>query len=177
VTARQVDGAATRLRDLRAQAADELALAAAALLLAVASTRLYPSLAIPLLLAGATVTFLGLRALVRRTFLLEDLALDADAYAIPDVRRYAVRAAAPEHRRALAGSLRAALSARGEGLAQVRCELRELIPALEDERVAWEPRDVVALERWLHDAGAAVPAGEARAHLRALLASLAPQDQ
>ena len=108
--ARQVDEAAKRLRGLRAQTVEDLVLAAAAVTLALIASHYRPALAMPLLVGAFGVAFLGMRALVRRTFLVEDLAVDRDAFVIPDVHRFALRAASPDHRRQLACSLRGMLT-------------------------------------------------------------------
>jgi hypothetical protein len=184
MTARQVDQAAKRLRDLRAQTVADLVLAAGAFGLALTASRLWPDLAMPLLIGAIGVAFLGMRALVRRTFLVEDLAVDREAYVIPDVREFGLRAASPEHRRLLARSVRAALTESSSEvsarLAAVRDELEQLIAALEDDRLGWEPRAAVTLERWLSDpAGSfrdpSVPVVELRSRLRSILADA--QDQ
>jgi hypothetical protein len=93
MTARQIDEAATRLRDLRTEAVANLGLAALAFGLALAASELLRPLALPLLVGGMAATALGLRAFLRRCFLLDDLSADRDAYAILDVRRHAAREA------------------------------------------------------------------------------------
>ena len=93
MTARQVDEAAARLRELRVEAVGNLALAAIALGLALVASVLMRPVAVPLLVGGMAATVLGLRALLRRSFLVEDLAEQKDAYVIADVRRYAARTA------------------------------------------------------------------------------------
>ena len=91
MTARQVDEAAARLRELRAVTVANLALAAVAFGVAITASLVLPSLALPLLAGGIGATGLGMRAFLRRCFLLDDLAAEEDAQAIAAVRRYAAR--------------------------------------------------------------------------------------
>lgn len=179
MTARQIDEAAKRLHDLRLESVEDLALAGGAFTLALTATRLAPSLAVPLLVGAMAVTFLGIRALVRRWFLVEDLAVERDAYAIGAVRRYGERVSSPERRRLLADSLRAILEGSSADVAvrvaAVRPELKELIAALEDPRRTPEPEAVVTIERWLHVSpqplhDSEVPVDQLRSRLRSLLA-------
>jgi hypothetical protein len=178
MTARQIDEAAKRLHDLRLESVEDLALAGGAFTLALTATRLAPSLAVPLLVGAMAVTFLGIRALVRRWFLVEDLAVERDAYAIGAVRRYGERVSSPERRRLLADSLRAILEGSSADVAvrvaAVRPELKELIAALEDPRRTPEPEAVVTIERWLHVSpqplhDSEVPVDQLRSRLRSLL--------
>jgi hypothetical protein len=180
VNARQVDEASTRLRDLRIQSFEELLVALLATGLALAATQFRPVLALPLLLGAIGVGFLGIRALVRRTFLVEELSADRDAYAIPEVRRYGLRAAELSHRRLLARSIRVALAESTLDVAAhlrgARAELDRLAAVLEDERFDLPPYEVVNLEHWLADPygsfrNPAVPVPELRSRLRCILAS------
>lgn len=157
MTAREIDEAAATLRELRIQSVGDLALAGAAFAGAVVASRLFPVLAVPFLIGAMAMTVLGLRAFVRHTFLVEDLAGEADAYMLGDVRRYAARVASPEHRRSLGRALRARLR---------DPELLALIAALEDEERTVDPQAVVSLERSLH---AAAPVDELRCRLRRLV--------
>lgn len=161
MTARQIDEAAAKLRELRALTIGDLALAGTAFALAIVASLISPSFALPLLVGALAVTVLGLRALLQHFFLVEDLAVEPDAYTIGDVRLYAARVASPEHRRVLAGSMRATLHN-----ASPQPDLQELIAALEDEKRAVDPFAVVSLERSLL---ASAPVDELRSRLRALL--------
>jgi hypothetical protein len=156
MTAREIDEAAATLRELRVQTVGDLALAGAAFAVALVASRLFPTLAVPMLIGAVAMTVLGLRAFVHRSFLVEDLAGQADAYALRDVRRYAARAASAEHRRSLAHALRARLH---------DPELLALIAVLEDEKRTVDPQTVVSLERSLY---AAAPVEELRCRLRRL---------
>jgi len=76
---RAVEQTTARLRDLRHEEWEDLGLAAVALGLAVASTRIRPTLAVPLLVGGIAVGVLAMRAFWRRWELLDRLVLDRDA--------------------------------------------------------------------------------------------------
>ena len=177
MTARQVEEASIRLRELRLEYAEDLALAAAAAGFALGATQVSPVLAVPLLVGALGLGALGIRAFVRRALLVEDLAADEDAYGIDSVRRYAARIASMEGRRQLAFVIRTDPS---ERLAAARTELDTLAALLEDERTPIEPHDFVALDRWIHDpAGTfrdeSIPAVELRSRLRRILLDLDPK--
>jgi hypothetical protein len=181
MTAREVDDAAEQLRELRRHSVEDLVLAGAASGLAVTASRLWPSLALPLLVGAIAVAFLGLCAYVRRFLLVEDLALDGDAYCIRAVREFGLRAASPRHRRELASTLRTVLTettcGRADRLRGVRPEIERLIADLEQDDVHWEPRAAVALERCMYDAQGSlrdlsVPVSELRTRLRSILAEV-----
>jgi hypothetical protein len=74
MTARQIDEAAARLRELQTEAVANFVLAAVAFALALAASVLMRSFALPLLAGGVGATVLGVRAFLRRAFLLDDLA-------------------------------------------------------------------------------------------------------
>jgi hypothetical protein len=162
MTAREIDEADARLRDLRTRSIADLTLAGVAFCLALVASRLAPSLALPLLAGGVAGTVVGLRAVLSRYFLVGDLACDPDAYALVEVRRHAERVASLEHRQVLAHELRAALRAAAGGQDG---ELLRAVELLEDETLPIEPRAIVSIERSLH-------AGEGEDGLRAPLHSL-----
>ena len=83
--ARAVDEAGERLRILRREECGDFALAAFALASAVAVTQVQQELAMPLFLGGLGVAVLGVRAALLRWELVERLAGDRDAHAIPEV--------------------------------------------------------------------------------------------
>jgi hypothetical protein len=183
VNARQVDDATTRLHDLQIEGIGDLALAVVATGLALTATQLRPVLAIPFLLGAFGVGFLGLRAYVRRTFLVEDLAVDPDAYTIPAVRRFGLRVASPAHRHDLADAVRMALTGSSGAVADryraVQPELQTLIVVLEEDDRRLDPCAVVTLEHWLNDPGGSfrdqdVPVAELRSRLRSELIELDP---
>ena len=94
--AREVDEAAKRLRSLRRQALEQFGVAASSFGLAVAATQAHPQLAIPFLLGGVVVGSLGLRTEWLHWDLIDRLAGQPDAHAIPEVRAYASRDAPKE---------------------------------------------------------------------------------
>jgi hypothetical protein len=178
MNARQLDEATTRLHDLRAQSVGDFVLAVAATGLALTATQLRPVLAIPFLVGAVGVGFLGVQAYVRRIFLVEELADDRDAYAIPAVRRFGERAMTLGHRHRLAQSIRVAMTDSSAEmtarLQMVRVELDQLVAVLEDEQRSLEPYSLVALEHWLNDPGGSfrnplVPAVELRSRLRRVI--------
>jgi hypothetical protein len=189
MNARQIDEARSAVHDLGVQSIEDIALAVVATGLALTATQVRPELAVPFLLGAIGVGFLGVRALVRRMFLVEELAGDRDAYAIPAVRHFGLRAATLEHRRVLAHSIRAAMVESSLEIAarleSVRVELDQLVAVLEDDRRALDPYLLVGLERWLNDPGGtfrnpSVPAVELRSWLRSILARIeatGPGDQ
>jgi hypothetical protein len=89
--AREVDEASTRLRSLRRQALEQFCVAAFSFALALAATQAHPQLAIPFLLGGVAVGALGLRTEWLHWDLLDRLAGQPDAHAIPEVLAYASR--------------------------------------------------------------------------------------
>lgn len=177
--ARAVESARVRLDELRVQSVEDVVLAAVAIALAIAGTWLLSAMAVPLFCGGLGVGFLGVRALVRRYLMLDDLVVDRDAYAIADVHRLALRAASAERRRDLAASLRYALTDSRYGVNErveaVRELLEEIAAALEDERLRFDPACAVALDRLLVNGStstlykSAVPVGELRFRLRRVL--------
>src|SRR5947209_4426786 len=149
--AREVERAETRLHELELESWGDLALAGVAFGAAFAGTWLLPDAAAPLLVGGLGVTALGVRALIRRSLLLEDLAADPDTYTIEDVRKLASKAASVDHRRALAASIHSELDGSPCGPAE-RVEtnrdlLEEIGVALEDELLPLDPAAAVALDR------------------------------
>lgn len=151
--ARAVDEAAAHLRDLEHAVREDLALAALALGLAVAATRSWPSLAMPLFLGGLGLGILGMRALLRHWDLLERLVGERDAYVIPEVRRYASREASMGRRNSLAAQLRAVLEqprlSRELRSVDVTAELDALVAQLVDDELLLEPRSAVVCRRLL----------------------------
>jgi hypothetical protein len=155
MNARAVEEAASRLRELRREEWMDAGLAALALGLAIGATEVESSLAVPLLVGGVVVLALALGALWRRWDLVDRLVLDRDAYAIPEVRACAARAATMERRHTLASSIRRmlidpdlALNARNAAAAQ---ELEALASELDDDELALDPVCAVECSRLLSD--------------------------
>jgi len=148
MTAREIDSAASRLQELRALTAGDLGLAALAFALALAASVMHPPLALPLLAGAFAMTFLGLRAFLRRSFLVEELAREPEAYELVDVRRFCARAATPARRRLLAERLRTATA--DPAAASFRLELEEIVSAVEAGRPV-EPHAAAELDRCLDE--------------------------
>ncbi len=131
----------------------DLGLAALALGLAVTGAIVYPPLALPLLLGGFAVGFLGLRALWRRWDLVERLSGDHDAYVISEVRERAARESTPERRHALAALIRSRLAwpEFGERATCAAAGLEALASELDDDELELDPAAAVACARLLED--------------------------
>jgi hypothetical protein len=181
MTAQEVDQAARELHGLRGQTLEDSGLAIVAFGLALTASWLKPSLAMPLTIGAFAMAFLAVRAHIRRFFLVEDLAADRDAYLIPAVQEFGLRAASIDHRRQIAHAVRGALlgstGETGERLAAVRPELEQLIAALEDESAHWDPLTAVALDHWIADfdgsfRDVSAPAAEIRCRVRSILTRL-----
>jgi hypothetical protein len=153
--ARAVEDAEARIRELRSVERQDLGLAALALALAVTGAVVYPPLALPLLLGGFAVGFLGLRALWLRWDLVERLSGEHDAYAISEVWRRAARESTGERRHAFAASIRSKLALQhsefGERVACAAAELEALASELDDDELELDPACAVACARLLDD--------------------------
>jgi len=149
MTARAVDDVARRLRELRLEERDELAVAAVGLALSLAATQVYPALAIPLFLGALVAGARGVRASWRRWEIVDELSGDRDAYAIPEVFARASREATLERRRTFAAILRTWLRGPGleTGVAAARDDLEALVADLEDERLGLDVPSAVACKR------------------------------
>lgn len=152
--ARAVDDAATRLRDLRHEEWEGLALGALALALSLGATQLRPAFAIPLFVGGIVVGARGLVATVRRWDLVDRLAGEPDALTIPEVLAYARREATMARRNAQAASLRRLDAAGGPAWAAgvLPPELEALAAELSDEALELDPACAVACAHLVCDA-------------------------
>jgi hypothetical protein len=150
--ARALDEAANRLRELRHEGWEDLALASFALVLSLAATQVRPALAIPLFLGGLGVGALGARALWRRWDLLDRLAGECDAYEIADVLAHASREATMERRHGYAALVRARLREPHDGSDRVAAEELELLAdELDDRLLTLDPACGVACMRLVSD--------------------------
>ena len=151
--ARDVDDAASRLRELRLTEWEDLILAGLALAGALVATELWPELAVPLFLGGAVVGALGVRAIWRRWDAIDRLAGEHDAYVIPEIYAYARREATMERRRSFAAKIRGIAPTPGHAnedrLAAVTEDLEALAAELEDEDLALDPASAVDCFRLL----------------------------
>ena len=153
--ARAVDDASSRLRKLREEEFEDLGLAALALGLALAATQVRPVFAMPLFLGGVMIGVRGMRALWRRWDLLERLAGERDAYAIPEVMARAAREATVDSRHTYAALIRSELEqtelAYRDRVILAATELEALACELEDDQLALDPACAVACMRLLRD--------------------------
>lgn len=153
--ARRVDAASARLRELRQEERDDLGLSALALGLALAATQVRPALALPLFFGGLAAGALGVRALWHRWDLVERLAGERDAHAIPEVLAHASREATMDRRQTFAALIRSRLSHPGlsrEARAVAFAEdLEALASELEDGELALDPACAVVCMQLLSD--------------------------
>jgi hypothetical protein len=152
--ARAIDDAATRLRKLRHEEWEGLALGALALALALCATQVRPSLAVPLFLGGLVVGGRGLVAGVRRWDLVDRLVDERDAYVIAEVRAHAAREATMARRRDCSATIRSLLVTHGDetaALAGLAAALEALAAELDDTELELEPACAVACARLLDD--------------------------
>lgn len=148
--ARAVDEAGRRLHELRHEEWYDLALAGAAVVLAVIAAQRLRVMALPLFVGGVALGVLGVRALWRHWDLVERLAGEPDAYAIPEVLQYASRETTMERRRTLAALVRCHVEPTRWPEAVER-QLAALAGDLEDESLNFEPAAAVACARLLSD--------------------------
>ena len=153
--ARAVDDASSRLRELRDEEFEDLGLAALALGLALVATQVRPAFAMPLFLGGVVIGARGVRALWRRWDLVERLAGERDAYAIPEVLAYAAREATADRRQTHAALIRGELEQTGlayrDRVMLAAAELEALACELEDDELALDPACAVACMRLVSD--------------------------
>jgi hypothetical protein len=179
--ARAVDEAASRLRELRVEEWEDFGLGALSLGSALAATQLAPAFAMPFFLGGLFLTFRGMRTLVRHFDLVEQLAVDHDAYVIAEVRRRALRDATLERRRTMARYLRTWLGEPRDVRATAAAdELAMLVAELEDDALELEPACAVACARLLSDPQSSpllnevLPPDEIRSRVRRIRAGFRP---
>jgi hypothetical protein len=149
--ARAVEEGAAKLRALRHEEWEDLGLGAVAVALAIATTQIWPELAVPLFVGGVVVGVKGVRAGWRRWDLVDRLADYVDAYVIPEVLAYASRHASMERRRTFASFIRCRLLAGDPRIAGVSRDLEALAIDLDDDSLAIEPVAAVATMRLLSE--------------------------
>lgn len=149
--ARAVDDAGTRLRELRNEEWDDHALAGAALGLAMGATEYAPPLALPFFVGGLALGLLGIRALWRHWDLVDRLADEPAAYAIPEVLASALRETTRGRRQRYAALIRHHLepttTSRSMRLDDAAEELAALADEFEDEALELSPAGTVACSR------------------------------
>lgn len=143
------------MRELRQEEWQDLGLAALALGLALVATQVRPALAMPIFLGGVVIGVRGIRALWRRWDLVDRLAGERDAYAIPEVLAYAAREATVARRHTHAALIRGELEqtelAYRERVMLAMDELEALACELEDDELALDPACAVACMRLVSD--------------------------
>lgn len=153
--ARAVEDASARLHELRREEWHELTLAAFALGLALAATRILPALAVPLFVGGVVVGGRGVTALWRRWDLVDRLATEPDAHAIAEVRAYAAREATMERRHRFAALIRGAVAPHERALVAPTSTAAEALEALarelDDSSLGLDPACAVACARLVSD--------------------------
>ena len=107
--ARTIDELGVGLRSRRRRAIESLGLAGATVALAAAVWSVSTPLAIALVTGAAVEIVLFLAAFVGRRTLIEQLALDPSAYALPEVEAFGSRLVEPKARARLAASIRSML--------------------------------------------------------------------
>ncbi len=115
--ARTIDELGVGLRSRRRRAIESLGLAGATVALAAAVWSVSTPLAIALAAGAVVEIVLFLAAFVGRRTLIEQLALDPSAYALPEVEAFGSRLVEPKARARLAASIRSMLddNAKSEG--------------------------------------------------------------
>ena len=179
--ARAVDDAASRLRELRREEWEGLAVGALALALALCATQVRPSLAVPLFLGGLVVGGRGLVAGVRRWDLVDRLVDERDAYVIAEVRAHAAREATMARRRDRSASIRSVVAMHGEGdagFAGLAGALEALAAELDDPKLDLDPACAVACARLVDEEESLLRAGASmRARVEGIRAGLTPRGE
>ncbi|HEY1521139.1 MAG TPA: hypothetical protein VGF91_32235 [Solirubrobacteraceae bacterium] len=106
MTARELDDAGALLEVRRIRARDGFATAVTCGLAAAAALPFSPALGFSLLIGAAAAVLPALMNMLHRRDVIARLALDPNAYSLPEVRRYATRLALPAEREKLAAWLR-----------------------------------------------------------------------
>jgi hypothetical protein len=122
-----------------------------------------------------------MRAVVQRWSLVDRLAGEADALAIPEVHAYAAREATAERRRSHAALIRAAIAREDDArVAAASSELGALADELEDETLELDHVSAVACCRLLTDVeespllNPAAPVEDLRSRINQIRAGLTP---
>lgn len=147
MTAREVDRAASRLEQIRDQRRARLLVAAAAAGLAASALPVSDALAIALVCGAASLLVLAIVDTLRRRDLIFQLALNEQAYTVPEVRRYGDGLVVPSARRRAAEALERVLRDVGTPgsyyltgrVYACRREIRELAEALRAPESQAEP--------------------------------------
>jgi hypothetical protein len=157
MTARQVDRAAERLEGIRQRRRGRLAAAAFAAAAAAVALTQSTTLAISLGVGVAVMALLAFNDTCRRRELLARLALNPNAYVMPDVQRYGDSLVAQRGRERLAAALERVLSHAGtpasycigERVNKFRAEIEALAASLRAPKTRIEPTSVALCWRLL----------------------------
>ena len=151
-----IEDAEVRLRELRTEEWEDLALAALAVAASLVATQRAQLLALPLFVGGLAILLLGVRAVWRRWDIVDRLCGEGDAYVIQEVLERAVRETTMERRRRFAMLLCSRLdepepscTARTAAAAE---DMRSLACELENDELELEPASAVACMRLVYDA-------------------------
>jgi hypothetical protein len=187
VYAWEIDRATIELHGLRQEEWVNAVLAMLMFGLALGASGFAPSLAVPLLVGGLTSSVLAARAYWRRWDLLDRLALDREAYRIPEVRRRADHSATMDSRHVLADCVRNLLDPPGYPCAaRVRAEaegLEALARELDDPGLSLDPACAVACKRLLTEADVSplfnetLPADDTSARVRQIRAGFKQRNE
>jgi hypothetical protein len=160
MTSREVDTAASQLEQIQQQRRARLLLSVPAAGLAAGALVLSNTLAISLVCGLACLLLLALADTVRRRELLARLALNPNAYSVPEVRRYGTSLVVLSGRRRVAAALERVLANAGtpgsyylaDRVHKCRHEIRELAEALRAPGTRAEPTSVALCWRLLRSA-------------------------
>jgi len=181
--ARAIDEAQARLFELHNDEIQDIALGGVALAASLASTALFPALAVPLFVGGVTMEILGIRALWRHWDLLDRLADDCDAHAIRQVREYAARDTRMARRVHFAALARSCTRTPDASIAEIADELEALARELEDTNLELDPAAALACRRLLTEPTASplfgdpVVSQDIRSCISRIRAGFRPSDQ
>jgi hypothetical protein len=158
--ARAIDEAAKAIRDKRRRVIECLALGALCSLLAWAALGGSPRLALALAVGAGVEILLALFAFASRRGLISRLALEPDAYAIPEVESYGKALTQPRYRAQLAEGIRSMVRDAfrpgnlylGHRVARYRRELEALARDLISPAVRVHPVSVARCRRLLTEA-------------------------
>ncbi len=153
--ARAIEDAEVRLRELRTEEWEDLALAALAVVTSLVATQRAQPLALPLFVGGLAILVLGVRALWRRWDLVDRLCGEGDAYVIREVLERAARETTMERRVRFAMLLCCRLDAPEPScaarIAAAADDIRSLACELEDDELELEPASAMACMRLVYD--------------------------
>lgn len=183
MVARAVEDAGHRLHDLRRAEWEDGAVAVTAIALALVASALRPEFALPLFIGGAFVAGRAVLACLRRWDLIDQLAVERDAYALVEVRRRAEQEASMVNRRRLSHAIRARLElAENPRIVANAGQLAVLAEELDDPLLELDPNCAVLCTRLLMDQmsspliSSALPAEDVRSRIVQIRGGFHPTD-